>query len=113
MTKKYYINNMFWGWIYGALCIYFIFDYDIKEYKWLLLFIISVIGIILYPVAKFAVETFFLKFTTKEFWNKGLFMNTAGKSGLLAIYGGAVFLMAIPITLVFILGVLIRRLLIK
>ncbi|EMT6574030.1 colicin E1 family microcin immunity protein [Providencia rettgeri] len=108
MNKKYYIQNMGWGWFMGALLLYSYLGSELK-YKSLILFI-SVIGIIIYPFAKWAVESFFLMFTTREFWNRGLFMDTAGKAGGLAVYGGVVFLLSIPITLIFIITVLIRRL---
>ncbi|EMO3591571.1 colicin E1 family microcin immunity protein [Proteus mirabilis] len=109
MTKKYYINNMFWGWFIGMLIIYSCLDHDIREYKWLLLFVISVIGIVLYPVAKWFVEWFFLKFTTREFWNRGLFMDTPAKMGLLALYEMFIFLFSLPITLIYLLVLFIKR----
>lgn len=113
MSKQYYIQNMCWGWFYGATTIFLFFDSDIKEYTFLMFFVVSIIGIVLYPLAKFAVESFFLKFTTREFWNKGLFMDTAGKAGGLAVYGGVIFLLSIPITMVFIITIFIKRLLVK
>ncbi|EOA4363570.1 TPA: colicin E1 family microcin immunity protein [Proteus mirabilis] len=112
MTKKYYINNMFWGWFIGILLIYSCLDNDIREYKWLSLFIISIIGIGLYPLAKFAVESFFLTFTTKEFWNTGWFIDTPGKKGILALYSITIFIFAIPISILYIIAILAKRLLI-
>ncbi|MGJ7067410.1 colicin E1 family microcin immunity protein [Morganella morganii] len=49
------------------------------KYKYIILFI-SVVGIGLYPLAKWCVEWFFLKFTTREFWNSGFFMETQLRS---------------------------------
>ncbi len=100
---------MFWGWFIGILLIYSCLDNDIREYKWLSLFIISIIGIGLYPLAKFAVESFFLTFTTREFWNRGLFMDTPAKMGLLALYEMFIFLFSLPITLIYLLVLFIKR----
>lgn len=113
MTKKYYINNMFWGWFMGILLIYSCIDNDIREYKWSLLFTLSIIGIGLYPLAKFAVESFFLTFTTREFWNRGLFMDTPAKLGGIALLQGIIFLSSLPIILIFILAIFTKRWFIK
>ena len=53
------------------------------------------------------------KLTAREFWNRGLFMDTPGKMGGLAIYHGTVFLFSIPITLFLLLGLLVKKLLNK
>lgn len=111
MSKQYYIQNMCWGWFIGALFLYSCLDSELK-YKYLFL-LISISGIGLYPLAKWAVEWLCLKFTTREFWNKGLFMDTPGKMGGLAIYYRTVFLLSIPITLFLLLGLLIKKLLNK
>lgn len=104
---------MFWGWFMGLLLIYSCLYHDISEYKWLLLFVLSIIGIGLYPLAKFAVESFFLIFTTREFWNKGLFMDTPAKLGGIALYQGIIFFLSLPIILIFTLVIFIRRWLTK
>ncbi|MER1720716.1 colicin transporter, partial [Proteus terrae] len=72
-----------------------------------------IIGIGLYPLAKFAVESFFLIFTTREFWNKGLFMDTPAKLGGIALYQGIIFFLSLPIILIFTLVIFIRRWLTK
>ncbi len=57
MNKKYYIQNMCWGWFMGDLFLYSYLGSELK-YKSLMLFI-SVVGIIIFPFAKWAVESFF------------------------------------------------------
>lgn len=109
MSKKYYIQNMAWGWFMGGFILYLSWN-DNFRYE-TALFIIVFFGLILYPLAKWCVELFFLKFTTREFWNRGLFIDTPGKMGGLAMYYGTVFLLSIPITITFIITVLIKRLL--
>ncbi len=111
MSKQYYIQNMCWSWFIGALFLYSCLDSELK-YKHLIL-LISISGIGLYPLSKWAAEWLFLKFTTREFWNRGLFMDTPGKMGGLAIYYGTVFLFSIPITLFLLLGLLVKKLLNK
>lgn len=111
MSKQYYIQNMCWGWFFSLLNLYLSWNDNFK-YK-IILFFIAIAGFILYPFAKWSIEWFVLKFTTREFWNRGLFMDTPAKMGGLAIYYGTVFLLAIPITIIFIIIVFIKRLLNK
>ena len=108
MNKQYYIQNMCWGWVMGGFLLYLSWN-DKFKYE-TALFIMVFFGFILYPLAKWAVEYFFLKFTTREFWNSGLFIDTPGKMGILAMYYGTVFLLSIPITFIFIMTVFIKRL---
>ncbi|MBG3079000.1 colicin transporter [Proteus mirabilis] len=74
---------------------------------------LSIIGIGLYPLSKFAVESFFLIFTTREFWKRGLFMDTPAKLGGIALYQGIVFLLSLPIVLIFALATSMKRWLAK
>lgn len=117
MTKKYYIQNMCWGWVISLWLLYLSWGDEFK-YKTTLLVIIFT-GFILYPFAKWCIEYFFLQFTTREFWNSGFFIDTPGKMGLLAIYSCSTFLLSIPITIIFIFIFIfifiriIKRLLIK
>ncbi|EET7153227.1 hypothetical protein FEU51_005174 [Escherichia coli] len=51
-----------------------------------------------------------LKFTRPHFWNSVFFADTPGKMGLLAVYTGTVFILSLPLTLIYILSVIIKRL---
>lgn len=106
ITKQYYIKNMCWGWFIG-LCFLYLFWNDEFRYKTIYL-IINIYGTIFFSVSKWAVESFFLKFTTREFWNKGLFMDTPGKMGGVAVYHGVVFLLTIPITIIYVMVLLMK-----
>ncbi len=86
MNRKYYFNNMWWGWVTGGYMLYMSWDYDFK-YR-LLFWCISLCGMVLYPVAKWYIEDTALKFTRPDFWNSGFFTDTPGKMGLLAVYTG-------------------------
>ncbi|NBN87070.1 colicin transporter [Proteus sp. G2300] len=108
MNKKYYVNNMFWG--FFILAIHVILSWEELRlgdgFLWLFM---SIINAILYPFAKWAVECFFLKFTTREFWNKGWFIDTPGKKGILALYSIMVFIFAIPISILYIITILVKK----
>ena len=67
-------------------------------------------GMVLYPVAKWYIEDTALKFTRPDFWNSGFFADTPGKMGLLAVYTGTVFLLSLPLSMIYILSVIIKRL---
>ncbi|WP_348770280.1 colicin E1 family microcin immunity protein [Morganella morganii] len=111
VTKKYYIQNMCWGWVISLWLLYLTWGDDFKYKTTLLVIIFS--GFIFYPFAKWCVECFFLTFTTRKFWNSGFFIDTPGKMGLLAIYSCSTFLLSIPIIIIFVLIRIIKRLLIK
>ena len=108
MNRKYYFNNMWWGWVTGGYMLYMSWDYDFK-YR-LLFWCISLCGMVLYPVAKWYIEDTALKFTRPDFWNSGFFADTPGKMGLLAVYTGTVFILSLPLSMIYILSVIIERL---
>ena len=62
------------------------------------------------PVAKWYIEDTALKFTRPDFWNSGFFADTPGKMGLLAVYTGTVFILSLPLSMIYILSVIIKRL---
>ncbi len=86
MNRKYYFNNMWWGWVTGGYMLYMSWDYEFK-YR-LLFWCISLCGMVLYPVAKWYIEDTALKFTRPDFWNSGFFADTPGKNGIACgLYG--------------------------
>ncbi|ECZ5471043.1 colicin transporter [Salmonella enterica subsp. enterica serovar Oslo] len=108
MNKKFYLQNICWGWVMGGYILYMSWDYDFK-YR-LLFWGISLSGMVLYPVAKWFIENIALKFTPRHFWNSGFFADTPGKMGLLAVYTGTVFILSLPLSLIYMLSVIIKRL---
>lgn len=108
MNRKYYLNNMWWGWFMGGYTLYMSWDYEFK-YR-LLFWCISLCGMVLYPVARWCIENTVLKFTRPHFWNSVFFADTPGKMGLLAVYTGTVFILSLPLSLIYILSVIIKRL---
>lgn len=85
----------------GSMLIYSCLENDIREYKWLILLIIGFIGMGIFPLAKFAVESFFLTFTTREFWHRGLFMDTPAKHGGVALFHLFCFIFSIPLSMIY------------
>ncbi|EBF8853612.1 colicin transporter, partial [Salmonella enterica subsp. enterica serovar Johannesburg] len=45
-----------------------------------------------------------------DFWNSVFFADTPGKMGLLAVYTGTVFILSLPLSMIYILSVIIKRL---
>uniref|UniRef100_UPI0015E7FE12 colicin E1 family microcin immunity protein n=1 Tax=Pectobacterium carotovorum TaxID=554 RepID=UPI0015E7FE12 len=67
------------------------------------MFTIFFLNAILFPFSKYIFESIVLKFTSKEFWNKGLFMETPARSGGELLYYLFVFLFSIPLFVIFLL----------
>lgn len=84
MSKQYYFQNIFFGLFLGCFSFYEFFNSGIdNEFIWLIFISINTV---LYPFSKNLVEKTVLKYTSKDFWNRGFFMDTPAKLGLLAIY---------------------------
>lgn len=108
MSKKYYIRNMYWGWFIGGVFLYQAWGEEFKYQNFI--FFISLIGVVLFPFSKWVVESFLLQFTPRDFWNRGIFIDTPGKMGGLAIYHGVVFIFSIPIAVLYFFRLLIKML---
>ncbi|HHL2560735.1 TPA: colicin E1 family microcin immunity protein [Yersinia enterocolitica] len=94
MNRKYYINNIIWGVFF--LCV-FLWQSNIwLENNLILAWTLLIINTLLYPLSKKPIERIALLYTTKEFWHRGIFTETAGKSGLYAMYYMFCFIFSIP-----------------
>lgn len=100
MTKKYYINNMFLGYFMMFVMIYL--NYNDHTIESLLMLILSIPSAIFFPFSKMITEKFVLKYTTKKFWNTGLFINTPAKHGGIALYHLFCFIFSIPFSAIYI-----------
>ncbi|AXD64857.1 colicin transporter (plasmid) [Salmonella enterica] len=76
--------------------LYMSWDYD---FKYRLLFWCISLRNGLYPVAKWYIEDTALKFTRPDFWNS-VFADTR-KMGLLAVYTGTVFILSLPLSMIY------------
>ncbi|HHL2560734.1 TPA: colicin E1 family microcin immunity protein [Yersinia enterocolitica] len=100
MDKKYYIKNIFWGFLFfGA--VYYQWNKDPENTKLTILLATAFFSCFLYPLAKKAIEVVALKFTKKEFWHTGFFIETPAKNGLYVLYYGVCFTVAIPVGLIY------------
>lgn len=94
MTKNYYLKNLFWGLLF--FCMFLYSWYPDKE-KMIIATLFSLPSSLLYPYAKKLIENIALRYTTREFWSKGLFIETPAKSGAYAIFYMFCFIFALPL----------------
>ncbi|MEC5509945.1 colicin E1 family microcin immunity protein [Klebsiella oxytoca] len=98
MSKKYYIRNMFWGYLMAASIIYFSFGSD--DIKLIYLQIFGVFSGVLFPFARYLIENIALKYTDRELWNKGMFRDGVPKTYLITLYTLLTSFVAIPLGLI-------------
>ncbi|MFC3395741.1 colicin E1 family microcin immunity protein [Brenneria rubrifaciens] len=63
--------------------------------------ILSTLSALLFPFGINVIEKAALRFTSREFWRRGLFIETIGKNGLYVIYYGFCFFLAIPLSVIY------------
>lgn len=108
MTKSYYLRNVFWGFIpIVVLAFNWVFRPQNQYTEELMIF--SVISCVLLPFAKLGIEKLMLKFTTTDFWTTGFFESDVGTNGLRAIYYLFCFVFAIPVSVIYFVGSLIKK----
>lgn len=95
MSKKYYIQNMFWGYFIVIGIFYSLWGIE-KDYKLIVLAISAMSGF-LYPFSKFLIEKIAIKHTGKSFWHKGLFKDGVPKTKMMLFYYIFCLLLAIPL----------------
>ena len=100
MTKSYYIKNAALGMLLFFITAIIMRDATIDISQNSRLIFLAVCGI-LFPSAKFTIESFALKFTSKTFWTTGFFENDTGMQGIKAIYFLICFTLAIPLSIIF------------
>ncbi|CAI2539784.1 colicin E1 family microcin immunity protein [Serratia liquefaciens] len=101
MTWGYYFKSIGWALFFLGMVIYD-WSQTPEDSKVNLLLILSLFSFFLYPFSKMGIEVLALRFTTEDFWHRGLFKDTIGKSGLYALYYFFCFLFSIPIGIVYI-----------
>lgn len=95
MSKKYYIQNMFWGYFIVVGIFYSFWSVE-KDYKFIVLSISAISGV-LYPFAKLLIERVVIKHTGDDFWHKGLIEDGVPKSKMRIFYYSFCLLFAIPL----------------
>lgn len=99
MTKSLYFKNIIIGVIiFLIISIVFMKDHDSLRLK--LFWVFSLVNTFFFPIAKMSVEKIALKFTTKDFWHRGILADDIGKNGIYAIYWLFCFIFAIPLSII-------------
>lgn len=104
MTKSYYWKSQLWGipcflaFLYNAFKFHERFNLNI-----VICVIIAILSLILYPCCKFGIEALALHFTSREFWHRGLFVETIGKNAIYVLYYMLCFLIALPVGLLYLI----------
>ncbi|WP_392562470.1 colicin E1 family microcin immunity protein [Orbus sturtevantii] len=106
MNKKYYFKNIHWGVLFLAIFIFTYWEDMCNMYPKLVLVILSAI---LFPFSKWLIESLALRFTSREFWYKGIFRETAGKNGLYALYYLFCFVFSIPLGIASLTYLLLKK----
>lgn len=104
----YYFRNIHWGLIIYLIAVYLMRE-DFDEPNGKVLLISLLINCLLFPFAKKAIEEVALKFSTRESWMTGVYVETPMKNGIYAIYYMAVFIAAFPVSVAYLLYSLTRK----
>ncbi|HHR6116721.1 hypothetical protein GKR59_15915 [Providencia alcalifaciens] len=107
MCKEYYLKNIGWG-VFGCILFLWLCRGEPTQ-SYILISVFLIASALFYPFSKKAIELVALTFTGKNFWNTGIFANTALKSGIYAIYYMFCFIFSIPIGLIFIIFSLSKK----
>lgn len=98
MTKDYYFKNLLLGSVLAGIIIFIWWGGDSKP---IILVYLSAINALLFPFSKMLIEKVALKLTSENFWSRGIFTDTAPKSGVRALYYLFAFAIAIPCSAVY------------
>ncbi|MFL1556349.1 colicin E1 family microcin immunity protein [Pseudomonas sp. O64] len=105
MEKKYYFRSLIWGIGYFCLSVYIWKDHNkIPIYSFF--FCISAF---FFPLSKRLIENIALRYTTREFWTTGIFMETSGKSGGYALFYMFCFIFSIPLGALYLIYLYIKK----
>lgn len=107
MTLKYYFKNL----LFGLLCLIssYIIWRDNRGPVFLGILAASVISFLVFPFAKKAMENVALYLVPEDFWHKGVFIDIPQKSTLYIFYYILCFAIAVPVGLIYILHLLLKK----
>ena len=108
MTLKAYLKGLFFGVLYITPS-YILWRANAADPLIRLFAFSSIISAFLFPLSKYAVEKSVLFFTSVDFWRRGFFTDTPAKSGLLVIYYGLCFAVAIPVGAAYLIYSFVKR----
>ena len=102
MTLKYWLKSSLYGGLCFAITIYLLLERPQTALVQQLM-VLALFSFLLFPFAKSAVERVVLRYTTREDWMTGMFIETPMKSGLYAMYYLALFAVSIPLGLIYLI----------
>ena len=110
MEKNYYFKNVL---LALGLCTIgtavWMYDNSFSAEENLLYFLAASASLVLFPFSRKLIERCFLRFSTPEFWSRGLFIETPAKNGLFALFYFACMATAIPLGGAYFIYLLIKR----
>ncbi|CAI1546938.1 Colicin E1 (microcin) immunity protein [Serratia quinivorans] len=102
MTKAFYLKYLVYGSLWGCLAAYIYYS-GFNHGHSIGMYLMFGLSAVLFPLAKCLIETLALKYTTREFWTRGLLVETPAKNGLYAMYHMVCFIFSIPLGIVYLL----------
>lgn len=102
MTKAYFLKSLVWGILFCFLFSYLFYG-DFTGNQLIGMIFVFGLSALLFPFARYLTEVIALRYTTREFWMRGLFVETPAKNGLYAIYFLACYILSIPLGIICIL----------
>ncbi|OPG68514.1 hypothetical protein B1219_30665 [Pseudomonas ogarae] len=102
MDRKYYVTNLVWGVMMFCVCACAWYSLPGKGESVLSKEVLFYgMSAMLYPLSKKFIEDVALGFTSKEFWNKGLFKESTAKNSMYVMYYAFCYIAAIPLSTMF------------
>lgn len=104
MDRNYFLKNLAIGLVMFFICAFISRGDDNAE----VVFIVAGANALLFPFAKRAVENVVFRYTRKDFWSSGPVLTGAANGGYTLVYG-FYFALAIPIGLLFLISLYVKR----
>ncbi|MFT4274707.1 MAG: colicin E1 family microcin immunity protein [Pantoea sp.] len=102
MSKTEYFKNLLWPvFIFSLISVNL--SREPESLVWQIIWGVSVFNTFLYPFSKYAIERFALRFTSREYWHSGMWLDTPAKNPLYALYFILCFAVAIPVCIIYFL----------
>ena len=101
MTQKYYLQNLLLGALLAAIFFYGWYEHNDR---FAAVAIFSAVNAVFFPLSRLLLESVALKYTRRDMWLRGFFVETPAKSGLYAIYFLFLFIFALPFALIYVIA---------
>ncbi|AEN65112.1 Colicin E1 (microcin) immunity protein [Enterobacter soli] len=108
MTLKYYLGNLCWGLVVFGIIAFGWHD-ELQTTTMKIFMVLAMLSGLIFPFAKKAIERIALKYSTREQWTTGFYTETPMKNGLYAFYFMLIFVVAIPVGVIYLLYLAISK----